>query len=165
MLTLQTYRAKLLAIAAGEQWFDLRSEEADQARSVVYRYLDFLSEELRPISDSVRVSPPRTPRELGEVVRKVNPLSVDLVALFGHTSNVMDLVDDDENSSNSTQIVQLMDLHEQLVGAVADYSDVLEGIDRSGARRSKVRKDFIAAFRQLQNKLEAIVEGLEDWRR
>jgi hypothetical protein len=165
MDTLQTYRAALLEIVAGEQWFNLGSEEADLARSKVYWYLDFLREELRPISDGVRVSPPRTRPELGEVEQKVNPLSVDLIALFGHARNVMDLVDDDESGANSTQIVQLMDLHEQLVGAVADYSDVLEGIVGGSTNRSKARNKFIAAFRQLQNKLEAIVEGLEDWRR
>jgi methyl-accepting chemotaxis protein len=164
MHTLQTYRAALLEIAGGEQWFDLGSEEADLVRSKVYWYLDFLREELRPISDGVRVSPPRTRLELDDVVQKINPLSVDLVALFGHARNVMDLVDDDENSANGTQIVQLMDLHEQLVGAVADYSDVLEEIVGGSTNRSKARNKFIAAFRQLQNKLEAIVEGLEDWR-
>ena len=42
MHTLQAYRSALLEIAAGEQWFDLGSEEADLARSKVYWYLDFL---------------------------------------------------------------------------------------------------------------------------
>lgn len=165
MLTLQTYRTALLAIATGEEWFDPGSEEAGHARWKVYWYLDFLLQELKPISHGVRVSLPRTPLELDEIAQKVNPLSVDLIALFGHEPNLIDLVDDDEGGFNGIQIGQLMDLHEQLVGAFDDYSDVVEGIDRGGSHRSKVRKDFIAAFRQLQNKLEAIVKGLEDWGR
>lgn len=162
---LQTCRAALVEMVAGQKSFDRGSEEAGLGRSEVYWYLYFLSEELKPISDGVRVSPPRAPKELDKIKNKLDPLFVDLVVLFGHARNAFELVDDDISAFKSVQVEKLMDAQELLVGAIAGYSDVLEGIVGGSANRSKAREDFIAAFRQFQNKLELIVEGLEDWRR
>ena len=143
----------------------LDEQSLDEGRSEVYWHLHLIAVLLKPTSDSVRVGPPRSETDLDDLQRSIRPILVDLVALFGHAPNVMDIVEDDEIGTNIEQIRQLMDLHEQLVAALADYADVIEGADRGSARRSSARKSLMSVFRQFQNKIEFIVEGLSNWRR
>jgi len=72
-------------------------------------------------------------------------------------------VDDDDAGTNAQQIKQIVELQERLSTVIADYLDVVEGIDRGGARRTKVRQEFVAAFRRLQDKLDLVVGELQAW--
>lgn len=141
----------------------LAGERADYARSEVYWHLELLADELKTTSDRVRIALPETSEDFAEVRQAVTLIFADLVALFGHVPNIVELVDD-EVGANTVQIQQLMDLQERLLTAMADYRDVVGGNERRGSRISTIRQEFVTAFRLFQNKIEAIVKGLEDWR-
>jgi hypothetical protein len=165
--TLQTCRAALLQIlkARGREPFDPGSEDGIQARAEVYWYFCFLAEALALISDSLRASAPTTKNELDRIQQDMASLSADILAFFGHRPTIIKLVDDDESGVNIEQARQLVILHEDLVIAIAMYSHVIEGRDRASARGEELLSKFLAAFRLLQEKIEAIIDGLEDWRR
>ena len=141
------------------------SGDAEHARSLVYWHLTLLASILRPISDGVRISPPRKIEDVERVERAIRPILTDIVGLFGADQNIVYFVDDDDAYTTTEQIKQVVELQESLSASIADYLDVVEGIDRGGTRRSKVRKEFMAAFRQLQSKIDLIVEELQTWRR
>jgi len=139
--------------------------DAEHVRSLVYWHLSLLASTLRPISDGVRIRLPRKTEDVEQVERAIRPILADIVGLFGSEQNIVYFVDDDDAYTTTEQIKQMVELQETLSATIADYLDVVEGIDRGGARRSKVRKEFMAAFRQLQNKIDLIVEELQAWRR
>jgi hypothetical protein len=138
--------------------------DADAIRAKVYRHLSLMASALKPISDGVRAHPPRTDQELDLVEREIRPIVADIVTLFAPEQNLVYFIDDDEAYTTTEQVKQLAELQEDLSATIADYLDVLEGIDRGGARRSKVRRDFMAAFRRVQSKIDLIVEELLAWR-
>jgi hypothetical protein len=129
----------------------------------VYWHFSLLASTLRPISDSVRIRVPRKIEDVEQIELAVRPLIADIVGLFGSERNIVYFVDDDTFTATE-QIKQIVGLQENLSAAIADYLDVVEEIDRGGARRSKVRKDFMAAFRRLQGKIDLIVDELQAWR-
>jgi hypothetical protein len=143
----------------------VESGDAEHVRSLVYWHLTLLASILRPISDGVRISPPRKIEDVERVERATRPILADIVGLFGVEQNIMYFVDDDDAYTTTEQIKQVVELQESLSASMADYLDVVEGIDRGGTRRSKVRKEFMTTFRQLQNKIDLIVEELQTWRR
>ncbi len=129
----------------------------------MYWHLSILASDLRPISDNVRVRPPRKTQEVEQVELAARPLLADIVGLFGSEQNIVYFVDDDDAGTNAQQIKQIVELQERLSTVIADYLDVVEGIDRGGARRTKVRQEFVAAFRRLQDKLDLVVGELQAW--
>ena len=131
-------------------------------RCQIYWHLAILARELRPISDKARVRPPRKVGDVDKVEEAVEPLLTDIVGLFGSEKNIVCFVDDDAETT-AQQIKQVVDLQQNLSTAIADYLDVVEGIDGGGTRRTKVRKDFVTAFRQLQDKLDLVLEELHEW--
>jgi hypothetical protein len=136
--------------------------QADHVRSQVYLHLSILASSLKPISDGVRIKLPRKPEEVEQVGLDVRPILANIVGLFGFEQNIVHFVDDDART-NTQQIKQIVELQESLNIAIANYLDVVEGIDRGGARRSNVRREFLDAFRQLQGKLDAVVGELRAW--
>lgn len=164
--TLHTCRAEMLQIlqARDRESFSPGTERGDQARAEVYWYFYFLAEALGLISDSLLVSAPTTKSELDKIEQDMAGLSADIQTFFGHRPSVMKLVDDDESGVNVEQIRQLILLHQDLVIAIAMYSHVIEGRDRASARGEELLRTFLTAFRLLQDKIEGIIEGLEDWR-
>jgi hypothetical protein len=139
------------------------SNDAENIRSMVYRHLLLIASILRPITNEVLAHPARTSTQLNEVEIAIRPIIDSIVGLFGSEQNIVYFVDDDEAYINTEQIRQLCELQENLSAAIADYLDVIE--DRGGAWRSKVRRAFMSAFRQLQGKVDLIVEELQAWRR
>lgn len=138
--------------------------DAAYIRSLVYWHLWLLASLLRPISDSVRVILPRKAEDVDKVELAVRPILTKIVALFGFEQNIVYFIDDDDSYTTAEQIRQIVELQEHLSVTIADYLDVAEGIDKSGPRKSKVRKEFIAAFRQLQDKIDMVVGELWEWR-
>lgn len=138
--------------------------DAVHIRSLVYWHFSLLASTLRPISDGVRILVPRKIEEVELVALAVRPIIADIVGLFGPVQNIVYFVDDDDAGTTTEQVKQVVELQENLSATIADYLDVIEEIDRGGARRTKVRKEFVAAFRQLQSKIDLIVEELEAWR-
>jgi hypothetical protein len=136
--------------------------QTGHVRSQVYLHLSILASSLRPISDGVRIKLPRKPEEVEQVGLDVRPILANIVVLFGSEQNIVHFIDDDART-NTQQIKQIVELQESLNIAIANYLDVVEGIDRGGARRSNVRREFLDAFRQLQGKLDAVVRELQAW--
>ena len=138
--------------------------DVEHVRSLVYSHLSLLASTLRPTSDGVRIRPPRKIADVEQIELAIRPILTDIVGLFGSDQNIVYFVDDDDAYTTTEQIKQVVELQENLSATIADYLDVVEGIDRGGARRSKVRKEFMAAFRQLQSKIDLIVEELQAWK-
>jgi hypothetical protein len=143
-----------------DRW-GLDPQGVDQARSEIYWHLYLLAKELRPLSDGLRLSPPRNAGQLDEIWQKTIPLCGDLIDVFGHIPCIIDYVDD-EFGTYTLQIRQLMELQVKLSVAVTNYFDVVDKAD--SARRSNVRENIVVSFIQFQQKIESIVAGIIEWR-
>jgi hypothetical protein len=155
-------RATLEQIVVEAEQEALDQQGVDRARSEVYTHFLLLANALKPITDGVWLSLPSSGQELDGLVRKIRPLSIDLIAIFTPVPNIMDLVDD-QNGTYSLLVKQLMILQRDLTVAISDFLDVVDKND--SARRSRVRETFMTALINLQEKIDNMVFGLRPWRR